>query len=134
MLIQPYVRFEGKAREALTFYHSIFGGELHIMTVGEAPPGSCVEGTDPNTVMHGAVKAPEAVLMGTDMKMPGQGAPDYSSFTLSIECKNKEQLDEVYARLSEGGAPFLPAHQPFWGGWFAMVTDQFGISWMVSAP
>lgn len=130
MKLNPYITFNGNAREAMEFYRDVFGGELSINTFGEygAP-----EGTDPDGLMHAHLEtAAGFVLMASD-KQPG--GPDVSGDNVSISISGyNDEADAMrgyFQRLSEGGTVVMPLEKQMWGDEFGLLTDRFGIPWMV---
>ena len=130
MRLNPYITFNGNAREAMEHYRDVLGGELTINTFGEygAP-----EGTDPEGVMHAFLETSAGfVLMASD-KAPG--GPDVSgdNVTISISGYNDdaETMRGYFERLSEGGTVQVPLEKQMWGDEYGALKDRFGISWMV---
>lgn len=136
--VNVYLTFQGNCREAFEFYRSVFGGEFpYVGTFGEMPPQ---EGMPPipddmkDQIMHMSLPiSKETVLMGSDT---GEGwGPDFkqgNNFSISITTDSKEKADNFFAKLSEGGQVTMAMEATFWGDYFGMFTDKFGINWMVS--
>lgn len=135
--VNVYLNFNGNCREAFDFYKSIFGGEFgHISTFGEMPPQ---EGMPPlsakekDLVMHVSLPiSKETVLMGSDTG--GQWASKFlqgNNFSLSISTNSKKEAERIFNQLSAGGNVTLPLEKSFWAQYFGMLTDKFGINWMV---
>ncbi len=135
--VHPYLMFDGKCKEAFEFYKNAFGKEFaDINFFGDMPPQ---EGIPPLTdaqkemVMH--VKLPissETVLYGSDIfpGTPGFSAGD--QFSVSITADSREEADSLFTKLSEGGNVTMPLADTFWGAYFGMWKDQFGIDWMIN--
>ncbi|MET8096560.1 VOC family protein [Streptomyces sp. NPDC005236] len=128
--LNPYISFSGDARQALTFYQGIFGGELAIHEFGafgsEAPPGFA------DKVMHGALEAPNGfVLMGADVP-PGMERRAGNNFAVSLSGEDAEELSGYWAKLSADGKVSVPLEKQMWGDTFGMCTDRFGVEWMVN--
>jgi PhnB protein len=128
--LNPYIAFRNTAREAMTFYQEVFGGELAISTFGQF--GGVPEGTDPDGVMHALLETPLGfTIMGSDV-------PDHMDFTpgatitISVSGDDAEELRGYFAKLTEGGAVEMPLTQQVWGDEFGMGTDRFGIAWMMN--
>lgn len=128
--VATYINFNGNAREAFTFYQSVFGGELALNTFGEF-------NADPNPanqdkLMHAMLTMPNGeVLMGADTpSMMEYKTP--CGFSVSLTGDDAEQLREYYAKLSEGGTITMPMEKQIWGDEFGMVLDKFGINWMIN--
>ena len=136
--VNAYLTFEGNCEAAFNFYKSAFGGEFSgINRFGEMPPQ---DGTPPlseeakNRIMHVSLPvSSETILMGSDT-MPGM-SPDLTvgnNFSISLGVNSREEADKLFAALSEGGKITMPLEVTFWGAYFGMWTDQFGINWMVN--
>lgn len=135
--VNVYLTFSGNCREAFDFYKSVFGGEYpYIGTFGEMPPMEGNETTeeDKDKIMHVSLPiSKETVLMGSDVG--GGWAPDFkqgNNFSISINAESKEEADKLFAGLSAGGVVTMPMADTFWGAYFGMFNDKFGIGWMVN--
>ncbi|HEX6335249.1 MAG TPA: VOC family protein [Flavisolibacter sp.] len=133
MQIQPYIIFNGNCEEALNFYAKAFGGEVgSMMRFSDAPPDVQGMSNDNNLVMHATFQAKGLMFMASDS---GQTAPSAQGggggmVHLSINFDNAGELDNVFAKLSEGGNVTMPLQDTFWGARFGMLTDRFGVNWM----
>jgi PhnB protein len=130
MRLNPYLTFNGDAREAMEFYRSVLGGQLQINTFSEygAP-----DGTDPDGVMHAYLETDEGfVLMASD-NAPGR--PDVSgdnvSISLSGATEDGDKLRGYFEGLAQGGQVTMPLEKQVWGDEFGMLVDKFGVPWMV---
>jgi PhnB protein len=128
--LNPYVTFDGNAKEAMGFYQSIFGGELNITTFGESPMDAPPEAAD--LAMHIEYHTDWFALMASD-RMPGMEVTFGTSFQLALGGTDEAKLTGFFNALSEGGTVTMPMEKQFWGDNFGMLTDKFGIQWMVSA-
>ena len=134
MPIVTYLTFDGNCREAFDFYRSVFGGEYAIMqTFGDAPPDIGVSESDKDKVMHTTLSIGDDVIMGSDTS-PDFGPPHApgNNFSLSYSTRSREETDELFAKVSEGGTVTMPLQDMFWGSYFGSCTDKFGINWMFS--
>ena len=135
--VNIYLTFNGNCEEAFKFYKSVFGGEFpyigHFkdMPAGEGPklkPG------EENRIMHVSLPiSKETILMGCDTG--GEWASGYlqgNNFSISITADSKEEAEKLFKGLSTGGKVTMPLSKTFWSESFGMLTDKFGISWMVS--
>jgi PhnB protein len=135
--VNIYLTFNGNCEEAFKFYQSVFGGEFpyigrfNDMPVGEGPklkPG------EENRIMHVSLPiSKETILMGCDTG--GEWASGYSqgnNFSISIAADSKEEAEKLFKGLSAGGKVTMPLSKTFWSEFFGMLTDKFGISWMMS--
>lgn len=125
--LNPYLTFAGNAREAMTFYKECLGGELEIMPF-EGAPMELPAGSE-NLVMHATLVRPGIVLMASDT-MPGQSYISGTNVSLSINCESRSQADAFFGKLGTGGTITMPMENTFWGAYFGMITDKFGIHWM----
>ena len=127
--LNPYLNFDGTARQALETYREIFGGTLTISTFGES---GAPDGLDPDGVMHGLLEtASGAVLMASDVP-PGAPPSHGGSITLCLNGDDGDTLRAWFARLAEGGSVSVPLERQMWGDEFGQCEDRFGIGWMVN--
>ena len=136
--INPYINFNGNTEEAFNFYKSVFGGEFAtVMRFGETP--GCdemplAEG-DKDKIMHIAlpIGSKGDVLMATDaLESMGQTLTAGNNFSISISADSKEDADRLFNGLSEDGKVEMPIADVFWGAYFGMFQDKFGVRWMVN--
>jgi PhnB protein len=131
MQIQPYIIFEGQCEEALNFYVTALGGEIRSLMRFEGAP---VEGVtaDGNKVMHAIFAAGETVFMASDSgATTGESAGASGGMVhLSLDFTGVDELERVFAALSEGARVTMPLQDTFWGARFGMLTDKFGVKWM----
>ena len=126
--INPYLGFKDSAREAMQFYKSVFGGELTMSTFGES--GSKDEPAE--NIMHAMlIIGPEMTLMGSDMSESNESSPRMQ-VSLSGDVDEEEKMKEYWTKLSEGAKVTMNLQTAPWGDSFGMLTDKFGISWMVN--
>ena len=127
-LLNPYLGFDGNAREAMTFYQSVFGGQLDVNTHGDfGNPDPSLK----DKIMHAQLETDAGyTLMGADM-MPGRTAPSGDAFSVSLS-GDDAALRDYFAKLGEGGTVTLKLEKQVWGAEFGQVTDTFGVSWMVN--
>ena len=126
--LNPYISFDGNAREAMEFYKSVFGGELSLNTFGQ------VEGDAPNPddIMHGMLETDGGfTLMGADMP-PGVEHDAGNNFAVSLSGDDAAELRGYWEQLSGDGTVTVPLEKQMWGDEFGMCTDRFGVSWMVN--
>lgn len=131
-----YLNFNGNCEEAFNFYKSVFGGEFtYIGRFGEMPPSEefPVSEADKNKVMHVSLPTGSSVLMGSDNGEQYESSfVNGNNFSVSINADSKEEADKLYNGLSAGGQATMPMSDTFWGAYFGMFTDKFGINWMVN--
>ena len=132
MSVSAYLTFGGNCREAFEFYRSVFGGEFHVFsTFAESPDDTGLTESDRNNVMHVSLSIGDSVLMGSDTTPQAPALAVGNNFSLSVDGESRQRSDELLAKLAEGGAVTMPMQETFWGAYFGMCTDQFGINWMV---
>jgi PhnB protein len=131
--LDPYLTFgDGKAREALEFYHSVFGGSLDVSTFGEQPDMPGNEPSLHDKIMHGQLTGDHGIhLMGADTA-PGMGEPTASSTQVSLSGDDEATLRGYWEALADGGSVTMPLEKAPWGDSFGMLTDKFGVPWMVN--
>lgn len=128
--INPYLAFNGKCREAMSFYKDVLGGELSFMSVGESPMAGQIPGGD-DTIMHSSLMFDGGVIMGTDMNGPGCAARE-SFPSIAIDCSSEEEINRIFSKLEVGGNTMCPVGPAFWGGLFGSTTDKYGTNWMLT--
>lgn len=127
--LNPYITFDGTAREAMTFYHSVLGGDLTISTFGEFGGGGDVPA---DGVMHAQLAGDHGVVLMASDTPPGMPHTPGSTISVSLFGDDVEVLRGWWDGLSEGGQVVLALEKQVWGDTFGMLTDRFGISWMVN--
>ena len=132
--MNPYLNFKDSCEEAFEFYRSVFGGEfMMVMRMGDTDMGMPVPDEAKNLIMHVSLPIGDNILMGSD-------APDGvcptpltagNNFSVSISAESREDADRIYNGLSADGTSAMPMQEMFWGSYWGMLTDKFGINWMV---
>ena len=135
--INPYINFNGNTEEAFNFYKSVFGGEFAaLMRFGEAP--GCDEmpiaEADKEKIMHIALPIGDGtVLMGTDaLESMGRKLTEGNNYSIAISPASRDEADQIFNGLAEGGRVEMPLADAFWGGYFGALQDRFGTCWMVN--
>lgn len=135
--IQPYLFFDGRCEEALEFYRKALGAETTmLMRFNESPepqqPGMVPPGSE-NKVMHASFRIGDSTIMASDGGCGGHS--DFRGFSLSIAAADEAEAERLFASLSDGGKVQMPLTQTFFSPCFGMLTDRFGVAWMVvTAP
>ena len=130
--INAYINFEGNCREVMTFYKECFGGELNMQTVEGSPiEAQCPAGIK-HQILHATLAKDELVLMGSDMQEPGGKFIKGNNIALSLSCSSEEEIKTFFSNLSEGGKITHALMESFWGATFGVLTDKFGIRWMLN--
>lgn len=131
--LNPYLSFRDNAREVMEFYRSVFGGELTVTTFGEFQAAHDPDEAD--KVMHSTLVAPDGmVLMASDTPSRMEYTDSVSSVSLSISGSSEEAatLRGYWDALAEGAEVTMPLDTAPWGDAFGMLTDRFGVNWMVN--
>ena len=123
--LNPYLNFENNAREAMEFYQSVLGGELKINTFSEYGD----EGND--GVMHAMLETPAGYTIMASDAPPGMPLDTGSTISVSISGDDEAELTGYWDGLCDGGTVTMPFEKQMWGDVFGMVTDKFGVQWMV---
>ena len=132
--INPYLTFAGKCEEAFEFYRSVFGGEfLTVMRMGDSDCGMPVPDAAKDKIMHVVLPIGTAILMGSDTA-EGFGPPVTmgNNFSVAIGTDKRDQADKLFEGRSAGGRTVMPMADAFWGGYFGMFIDKFGVQWMIN--
>lgn len=135
--VNIYLNFNGNCEEAFNFYKSVFGGEFpYIGKFKDMPPqeGMPLSKEMGDRIMHISLPiSKETMIMGSDTG--GEWASSFqqgNNFSICINTGSKEEADRLFNGMSEGGKVTMPLANTFWGDYFGMFTDKFGINWMVS--
>jgi len=135
MNIQPYLFFDGRSDEAIAFYREALGAEvLTLKRYSDAPePATCPDGSSPpaDKVMHATLQIGEAQIMLSDGFAKGQ--PEFKGVSLSLLAADDAQVRRLFDALAVGGQVQMPLAPTFFSSSFGMVTDRFGVAWMVLA-
>ena len=129
--LNPYLSFRDDAREAMTFYQSVFGGELSVSTFADFD--ASVDPAEQHKIMHSQLETPDGlVLMGADTP-EGMEYRSQAGISVSLSGDDEARLRGYWERLSEGGSVTVPFEKAPWGDTFGMCLDRFGTNWMVNA-
>src|SRR6185369_14547037 len=131
VLLNPYLHFNGgKARAAMEFYKSVFGGELNVSTYGDFPNPSVTDDVK-DQVMHAVLETPRLQLMASDSGPMGEGTVG-DNVSLSLSGDDEQKLQAYFEGLSAGGNITTPLEKQVWGDHFGMLVDKYGINWFVN--
>ncbi len=127
--LTPYLTFPGTAAEAMQFYQSVLGGELKMQTFAES--GSPVADEDKDKIIHADLQNGDLSFMASDgnREHPVKMGDNIS---MSIAGSDEETLRKYFDGLSKGGKVTMPLAKQFWGDTFGMLTDKFGVNWMIN--
>jgi len=137
--VNVYLTFDGNCEEAFKFYQSVFGGEFPYIgrfkdMPQEDPNCEPMNAADGNKIMHVTLPiSKETCLMGSDTG--GEWASQFqkgNNFSISINAESKVEADNLFNSLSAGGQVAMALNKTFWGAYFGMFVDKFGIAWMVN--
>lgn len=137
MYIQPYLFFDGHCDEAIAFYRQALGAEvLMLMRFGEGPEGNaeCPGGTAPpaDKVMHACLQIGQTQVFLSDGFSAGK--PEFKGISLSLSAADDAEAKRLFDALAEGGEIQQPLMPTFFSSSFGMLTDRFGVSWMLVVP
>jgi PhnB protein len=125
--LNPYLNFNGNARQALEFYHSVLGGSLNLNTFAEF---GAKDSPDADRIMHGMLQTDVGTIMGADVTSDMEYHP-ISGCSMSLSGDEADRLRGYWEKLSAGGTVTMPLQKQAWGDEFGMCADQFGVPWMV---
>jgi PhnB protein len=133
--VNAYLIFDGNCEEAFNFYQSVFGGVFpYVGRYSEMPPEMPLPEKDRNKIMHMSLPIGDhTVLMGSDAGGASEGKTVAgNNISLSVNTGSQQEADRIFNGLSAGGKITMPLDKTFWGAYFGMLTDKFGIHWMVN--
>ena len=133
MIVQPYLNFNGRCEEAIVFYRSALGAEVTmLMRFKDSPehldPSMVPPGSE-EKVMHASIRIGDTMVMASDGRC--LGSADFQGFSLSLTVVSDAEAQRVFAALSDGGQVLMPLAKTFFSLNFGMITDRFGVSWMI---
>ena len=133
MSVEPYLFFEGRCDEAIEFYKKALGAQVQmVMRYKESPdpppPGMVPPGSE-DKVMHASFTVEGTTVMVSDGGVSGR--PNFQGFSLAVNVKKLADTDRYFNALAEGGKVQMPLGKTFWSPRFGMVTDRFGVQWMI---
>ncbi|RJQ79423.1 VOC family protein [Pseudonocardiaceae bacterium YIM PH 21723] len=127
--LNPYISFNGNARQALEFYQRVLGGQLVMSTFGEFGQADTPIA---DQIMHGMLETDSGFALMCSDTPPGMSYNPGDNFSVSLSGDDAEELRGYWDRLTAEGTVAVPLEKQMWGDEFGMVTDQFGISWLVN--
>jgi len=128
--IEPYLFFNGRCEEAIEFYRAAVGAEVLMKMRFKDSPEPGVAPESENKIMHATLRIGESTFHASDGRC--QGEASFAGFSISLSLPDGAEVDRVFAALSEGGEVVMPAGKTFWSPRFGMLTDRFGVGWMVT--
>lgn len=126
--LNAYLNFNGRCREAMTFYQQCLGGELTLQKIAESPFAMQMPSEAAANILYSSLtKDGVLLMMGSDMI--GESLQQGNSVVLCIKCSTDEEINRCFNKLSAGGLVKMPLHQSFWGATYGELTDKFGMLW-----
>jgi PhnB protein len=129
--INAYITFNGNCRKAMEFYKECLGGELILQTVGGSPIEAQCPAAMKDHILHASLAKDGLLLMASEMIGPG-GYRAGNNIALSLNCSSEKEINEFFSKLSAGAEIIHSLRTEFWGAIFGVLTDQFGIKWMLN--
>jgi PhnB protein len=135
MQVQAYLFFNGRCEEAIEFYKTALGAKVEMLmrfkeSPDPPPPGMVPPGFE-NKVMHASLRIGDTTVMASD---GCEGNPSFQGFSLSIAVTDLAEANRLFTALAEGGQVQMPLGKTFWSPGFGMLTDRFGVGWMINVP
>lgn len=127
--LNPYLTFDGNAREAMTFYNEVLGGTLEISTFGEY---GAADQPFADNVMHARLETDAGITLMASDTAPGMELNPGDHISISLSGEDADELRGYWKLLSDGGTVTMALEQQMWGDEFGMCIDRFGIQWMVN--
>ena len=133
MKLNPYLTFDGQCESAINFYADVLDGEIKMLSrFSDMPEGEFeVPESAKNLVMHCTLEFRGNSILASDTIEEHSTGTDFS---LSLNAEDNEEGEALFNSLAENGKVIMPFAEVFWGGKFGMLTDQFGVRWMISGP
>jgi len=134
MHVQPYLNFNGHAKEAIDFYRKALGAEvqmlMHFKDCPE-PQQGMITPENKDKVMHAALKIGDTAVFASDGRCTGSS--NFQGISLSLQAKDEAEADRLFGALADGGQVQMPLAKTFFSPSFGMLADRFGVNWMVIA-
>jgi PhnB protein len=130
MQVQPYLFFEGRCQEAIDFYRQALGAEVQmVMRYKDSPVQTSQPPESGDKIMHASMRIGETAVLLSDGMC--QGKPSFQGFSLAVSPADDAAAQTTFAALADGGAVTMPLAKTFFASSFGMLTDRFGVGWMV---
>lgn len=133
--INPYLNFMGNTEEAMQFYRSVFGVDFTaFQRFSDSPGHEKMPRKEQGMIMHASLPMGKSnTLMATDtLESMGQTLITGNNFSLVVTTESEEETNRLFNALSAGGKITMPLNKTFWGAYFGMCTDKYGIQWMLN--
>lgn len=131
MKIHAYLMFDGQCEAAFNFYAKCLGGTLEMMHYADSPEDMELPAEFQQRIMHVCLTVGDQLLMASDT-LPQSPYEGIKGCSISLQVDNVPEAESLYAALAEGGSVQMELQQTFWATRFAMLTDRFGVSWMIN--
>ena len=133
-MVNPYLNFNNNCEEAFKFYKSVFGGEFtQVMRFKDVPAEYQGSPSEAQKIMHMALPIGRGtMLMGSDTPASMEAAKPGTNFAITISAESEAEADRLFKGLSAGGQVTMPLEKAFWGAYFGMFVDKFGLKWMIN--
>ncbi len=128
--LNPYISFKDNAKDAMEFYKEVFGGELTLSTFKEG--GAPVEAVDADKIMHAQLIAENGITIMASDTPPGMAYNPGTNVSISLSGNDEQELKGYWDKLSQEANITMPLNKAPWGDTFGMLTDKFGIPWLVN--
>jgi PhnB protein len=132
--VQPYVFFDGCCEAALDFYVTNLGARINqLLRCSESPEkNACMENVPGDKILHASFQIGDTELFASDGM--SSGAPKFEGFALSLSVPTAAAAEKTFNALANGGTVTMPLARTFFSPCFGMVTDRFGVNWMLIVP
>lgn len=131
--INSYLNFNGNTEEAFNFYKTVFGGEfVTVQRFKDTPYADNMPVEEKEKIMHIALPIGDNLLMGTDVASNMPDVTFGTNSSLCVDAKSEDEANKLFSGLAAGGKVSMPLEKMFWGALFGMLTDKFGVQWMVN--
>lgn len=128
-VLNPYLNFRDNAREAMEFYHSVFGGKLDMMTFKDYQASQ--DPSEDDKIMHSTLEANGMTFMAADTPNHMDYQPG-TNFNMSLSGDDEAALRDYFDKLQNGGTVIMPLEKAPWDDTFGMLMDKFGVRWLVN--
>ncbi|HYF33489.1 MAG TPA: VOC family protein [Chitinophagaceae bacterium] len=133
--IDIYLHFNGNSEKAMNFYKKVLGGEFtNVQRYKDIPGSEKMNEDDKEKMIHISLKVSEQItLMASDTVTQMEGRMNFgNNFHICVQAANEKEADKLFNALSEDGKIEMPMNKTFWGAYFGMCVDKFGIQWMIN--
>jgi PhnB protein len=131
MKVHAYLMFDGQCEAAFKFYAECLGGTLELMSFGESPEAGNIPAEFHERIIHACLTVDDQLLMASDT-LPQSPYEGIKGCSIALQVDSVPEAERLYAALSAGGSIQMELQQTFWATRFAMLTDKFGVAWMVN--